>query len=432
MLGSEAVTNVLLAVATGFTDRALNVIAMSTEVDEEARSILYKAVNTDHDRSAQARRFGDALRSLGAERTLVNECYRVSFYSGDAWQELLDNRLYAFFTANSGGPPLDKWVHYFPIYDRHLARYRGSPVRVLEIGVYRGGGLELLRSYLGSGAQLVGIDIDEAARAAVDGRYQVEIGDQADPDFLRRVSEAHGPFDIVIDDGGHTMRQQIASVETLFPLLAEGATYLVEDCHTSYWPEYADQPPGTPTFVEWVKERIDDLHAFHHSQVEALEAPWRTHLGSLHVYDSVVVLEHERHLAPFSELRGTSGYINHNRDIGMLQLEMLATRDAAVVLAADATGRAAAAEGKASAESQQSNEEIRILRAELVESQAAIGRLRGDLDGIEADLGKVSDELAHTSGDLLGAWGIIQDMRRSTSWRVTGPLRRVKSVLTRR
>ena len=79
MLGSESVTNVLLAVATGFTDRARNVIAMSDEVDEAARSVLYGVLQEDADPAQQARRLGDVLRSLGADRALVNECYRVSF-----------------------------------------------------------------------------------------------------------------------------------------------------------------------------------------------------------------------------------------------------------------------------------------------------------------------------------------------------------------
>jgi hypothetical protein len=432
MLGSESVTNVLLAVATGFTDRARNVIAMSDEIDEAARSVLYAVLQEDADPAQQARRLGDVLRSLGADRALVNECYRVSFYVGDDWLKLLDNRLFAFFTANSGGQPLDKWVHYFPIYERHLASYRGRAVRVLEIGVYRGGGLELLRSYLGPEAYLVGIDIDQAARAAVRGRCPIEIGDQADPDFLRKVAAEHGPFDVVIDDGGHTMRQQVTSVETLFPLLADGASYIVEDCHTSYWPEYADQPGGAPTFIGWLKDRVDDLHAYHYSEAETLAPPWQTRLGGLHIYDSVVVLDSAPRIPPFSELRGTKEFINHNRPVGSLQLEMLATRDAAIAQVAGAEARAADAETLLAGDAQRFDEEVRILRGELGDSQDSIARLRVDLDGIEADLSRVNDELAHTSGDLLGAWGIIQEMRRSSSWRITGPLRRLKSVLTRR
>lgn len=432
MLSSESVTNVLHALATGHTDRAVNVVAMSDEVDEDARAVLWPALVEDHDPSAQARRFGDALRSLGAERHLVNECYRVSFYAGDDWKRLSGNPLFAYFTANRGGKPLDKWVHYFPVYERHLAPHRGLPVRVLEIGVYRGGGLDLVQHYLGPDARLVGIDIDEVAASAVGDLYPVEVGDQQDPEFLLRVAEKHGPFDIVIDDGGHTMRQQIVSVETLFPLLNDGGTYVIEDCHTSYWPEYADSDPEGQTFIGWLKDRVDDLHAYHHSRAQNVAAPWQTSLGGVHVYDSIVVLDRERRSPPFSELSGTKEYINYNREVGALQLELLATRDASLARAAEAEAReaqaVAAAEAGAAqlaADGQVAREELRILRGELVDAQERVGQLR-------ADLGSADQELTETRSKLLGSWGIIQEMRRSASWRATAPLRRVKSILTRR
>jgi cephalosporin hydroxylase len=425
VLGSDALSAVLLAIVTGHTDRAVNVVATSTEVDEEARAALWAVLLESNRRSEQARRFGDALRSLGAERSLVNECYRVAFYTSEAWKALSINPLFAYFTANRAGDPLDKWVHYFPIYERHLSRYRSRPVRLLEIGVYRGGGLELLRHYLGPEASLVGIDNDEEARFAVGDRYPVELGDQADPAFLARVVEAHGPFDIVIDDGGHTMNQQIASVETLFPLLNEGGTYLVEDCHTSYWPEYADGSPGGLTFVGWVKARIDDLHAHHYSLALDLEAPWQTHLAGLHAYDSVVVLDKARAPAPFSELSGTGEFIGFNRDVSLLQLEMLASRDAALARSAEADARAEQAISQAAAASDEAREEVRVLRGELVDAQQTAAQLQADFETTRV-------ELESTRGDLLGSWGIIQEMRRSRSWRITAPLRRMKSLVRRR
>jgi hypothetical protein len=414
VLGSESVANVLLALATGYTDRAVNVVAMSDELDEGARGILWAALVEDEDPSAQARRFGDALRSLGAPRPLVNECYRVSFYSGTEWQRLSGNQLFGFFTANRAGRPLDKWVHYFPIYDRHLRGYRGRPIRLLEIGVYRGGGLELLHQYLGPEAHLVGIDIDEAAARAVGDRYPVEIGDQEDPEFLRRVAQKHGPFDVVIDDGGHHVRQQIVSVETLFPLLNEGGTYVVEDCHTSYWPEFADPEPDGQTFVQWLGHRIDDLNAYHYSLAQHLEAPWQMSLAGLHVYDSVVVLDKQHRWAPFSELSGTKDFIGHSREAGIVNLEYLATRQAALTRAAEAMS-----------DRQVVQEELRVLRGELVETKQRVGQLASTLDA-------VNEEFAEAQSKLIGSWGIIQEMRRSVSWRVTAPLRRVKSILTRR
>jgi hypothetical protein len=263
-----------------------------------------------------------------------------------------------------------------------------------------------LRHYLGAEAHLVGIDIDPQAAKAVANRYPVEIGDQADPEFLRRVAERHGPFDVVIDDGGHRMRQQIVSVETLFPLLNDGGTYLVEDCHTSYWQEYVDPETDGTTFIEWVKGKIDDLHAYHTSPAQHLDTPWQTTLAGLHVYDSVAVLDKQLRWPPFSELTGTKEFINYNREVGAIQLEVLATRDAVLAMEAEA------------------REELRIVRGELVEASDRVGRAQAESDAAKG-------ELAHVRGELAGSWGVIQEMRRSRSWKVTAPLRWIKSIFKR-
>jgi Methyltransferase domain len=409
VLSRSSVSSILFSIATGDTDHAVELLAATEEISDDERAVLTEAVTAGGGSAAQARRLGDALRSLAAERHLYNECYRVAFYAGDEWKALSGNPLYAFFAANRGGNPLDKWNHYFEIYDRHLAVYRGRPVRVLEIGVYRGGGLEMLRQYLGPDARLVGIDIDEVAAAAA-GNHTVELGDQADPEFLRRVAEKHGPFDVVIDDGGHTMVQQIASVETLFPLLNEGATYLVEDTHTSYWPTYADQGPDGQTFIEWVKDRIDDLNAYHHSLRREMLAPWQTHLDALHIYDSVVVLTKRRRSAPFSELAGTKEFIHYDRDTGALHLELLATRDIAVARVAKADADIA---------------RVAAVDAQLEATTAEVEVLRTELE-------RLGGEYSRTSADLLGSQQILRELRHSASWKLTAPLRRAKSFLFRR
>ncbi len=464
MLSGESVATVLYALATGFPDRAINVVAMSTKIDEPERAVLWTALTLSDDRSEQARRFGDALRSLGAPPASVNDAYRSAFYSGDAWKSLSDNPLFAYFSANRGGSPLDKWVHYFPIYERHLAAYRDSPARVLEIGVYRGGGLEMLRHYLGPTARIVGIDIDPSSRSAA-GREVVEIGDQEDPVFLTSVVERHGPFDIVIDDGGHTMRQQIRSIETLFPLLADGGVYLVEDCHTSYWTPYLDPDDPAATFVGWVKDRLDDLHAYHHSTELDLTAPWQTDLAAVHAYDSVIVLDRARRHAPFSEVAGTSDYINTGRESSIINIELMATRQVALERAReaeedaagrvadaerrireaeedaagrvadaerriheaeeDAAGRVADAEHQAREAEQDAHDEVRILRAELVAANQSAARARVDFEATK-------EELEDTSSKLLGSWEILREMRQSRSWQITAPLRRAKSIFRRR
>jgi hypothetical protein len=258
----------------------------------------------------------------------------------------------------------------------------------------------------------------------VGDRYVVELGDQEDRTFLGRVAEDHGPFDIIIDDGGHTMRQQIVSVETLFPMLNDGGTYLVEDSHTSYWPEYASGD-GEPTFISWAKARIDDLHAYHHSVDQHLSEPWQTDLDGLHIYDGIVVLDKARRVAPFNELTGGSEFIAHTREASAVHLEILATRAAALAQKEEAVAKVAEADERAAAELVGSREELRLLRSELVATKQDAADLRADLE-------TTRQELEDTTGKLAGSWGIIQEMRRSTSWKATAPLRRAKAIVRRR
>jgi hypothetical protein len=396
MFGDEAMAQILFALATGSVDEAREAIAASSELEDKARSSLLEALGTDQGPDVMARRLGDALRAHEAPRHLVNECYRVSFYAGDQWRGLSRDPLFAYFSSHRSGRPLDKWPHYFPIYDRHLRAFRGARARVLEIGVYRGGGLELLRHYLADQAVIVGIDIDQEAARVVGSDFVVEIGDQQDPEFLARVAERHGPFDVVIDDGGHSMRQQITSVEVLFPLLADGGSYIVEDCHTSYWPEYEDPDDRKQTFIGWVKERIDDLHAYHHSLEPELPPPWTTSLNGLHIYDSIVVLDKALRFAPFSELSGTSDYVDHARNTVAITVGLVAARDAAA--AARDTALEDAARVRAEA------------RATTVSLEAEVARAEGLVRESQA---------------------ILEEMRGSTSWRVTEPLRRLGSLLRR-
>jgi hypothetical protein len=60
------------------------------------------------------------------------------------------------------GRIIHKWIHYLDIYEHHFAAYRTTPVKFLEIGVFKGGSLELWRNYFGMNATIFGIDIDPA------------------------------------------------------------------------------------------------------------------------------------------------------------------------------------------------------------------------------------------------------------------------------
>src|SRR5262245_19556515 len=71
-----------------------------------------------------------------------------------------ENPLWRYFQAHTEWRGLHKWIHYFEIYHRHLAKFVGKEVRVVEVGIQSGGSLEMWMDYFGAGCRITGIDID--------------------------------------------------------------------------------------------------------------------------------------------------------------------------------------------------------------------------------------------------------------------------------
>ncbi len=109
------------------------------------------------------------------------------------------------------------------------------PVRsVLEIGV-KGGGSTSFWKAIFPDARVVGMDIKLQpwlTTPAPDGVVYVE-GDQSDKARLIEVAEAHGPFDIVIDDGSHISDHQALTMKVLLPYMTDGGFYVIEDVHAN-------------------------------------------------------------------------------------------------------------------------------------------------------------------------------------------------------
>lgn len=62
--------------------------------------------------------------------------------------------------------------------------------------------------------------------------------DQTDAHSLGGIRDKHGPFHIVIDDASHVSSLTIRSFEIIWPMLAKGGIYVVEDLHSSYHDYY--------------------------------------------------------------------------------------------------------------------------------------------------------------------------------------------------
>lgn len=215
------------------------------------------------------------------------------------------NDLEKYFTENKGGL-LHKWKHYFEIYDRHFSRFRGTHVHVVEFGVYQGGSLRMWKQYFGPKSKIFGIDINPHCKKLEEEQIEIFIGDQEDRRFLKSLRREIPKIDILIDDGGHTMKQQINTYEELFPYIDENGVYLCEDLHTSYLPRWGGGYKRPGTFIEYSKNFIDYINAWHSVETSTLRVTEFTKsVHSLHYYDSILVIEKRPIQKPFALFTGT-------------------------------------------------------------------------------------------------------------------------------
>lgn len=198
------------------------------------------------------------------------------------------NPLREYYDQYQEGPGIWKWEHYFDIYHRHLNKFRGREVCVLEIGIFSGGSLGMWRSYLGPKCNIVGVDIEPACKVYEGDRMRVFIGDQADRNFWKTLREQVPVVDILIDDGGHVPEQQIVTLEEMLPHLSPGGVFICEDVR------------GVMNqFSACVYGIADNLNAAHdgpprsdnHRIIESKPNDFQRDVLSVHLYPYVTVIE---------------------------------------------------------------------------------------------------------------------------------------------
>ena len=157
------------------------------------------------------------------------------------------------------------------------------------------------RDFWGPKSTVTFLDIDPACAALQLDGTKVEIGDQTDTAFLKRIAETYGPFDMIVDDGGHKMDHQNVSFRELWPHLKDRGLYIVEDTHTSYWPGFGGGYKAPQSFIEKCKNLIDLMHSWYTDQDDIF--PFHAAARQVHsvqFYDSLVVIEKERKQPPVS------------------------------------------------------------------------------------------------------------------------------------
>lgn len=212
------------------------------------------------------------------------------------------------FFENHEHRMIHKWMHYFEIYERHFQQFRGKDMSLLEFGVLHGGSLQMWKHYFGAQARITGVDINPRCAELAEERIEIVLGDQEDRQSLRNICLTHPKFDIIIDDGGHTMTQQITTFQELWFHLADGGVYLCEDTHTSYWPAFGGGHRKPGTFIEYTKTLLDQLTAWHSRDAALAVNEFTRSAFAVHYYDSMVFFEKRVMAPPHARMKGTPSF----------------------------------------------------------------------------------------------------------------------------
>ncbi|MBF0234776.1 MAG: class I SAM-dependent methyltransferase [Desulfamplus sp.] len=132
--------------------------------------------------------------------------------------------------------------NYLESYEKYFADFASQKIHLLELGIYKGGSLQMWRDYFTNGT-IAGLDIGDVEIDDPTGRIHVYKGLQQDKNILDKIRKETAPdgFDIIIDDASHIGELTRLSFWYLFDNhLKPGGMYVIEDWRTGYWDKWPD------------------------------------------------------------------------------------------------------------------------------------------------------------------------------------------------
>lgn len=150
----------------------------------------------------------------------------------------------------------DKSPHGFMAeYEKRIGHLRNEPITLLEIGTWDGRGLRAFREYFPNGT-IIGMDINPQWTPKPEDNVVLIKGDQREVEDLLKVA-ALGPYDFIIDDGGHLPDEHITSFTFLWMYVKPGGWYVIEDSFTLFndcWTKAEDR-----TILDVIRDELSEL-----------------------------------------------------------------------------------------------------------------------------------------------------------------------------
>jgi hypothetical protein len=180
--------------------------------------------------------------------------------------------------------------NYCDIYEQYFAPYKDEPIKFVEIGF---GGYE----YPDRGGESLSMWCEYFTQADI---HCIELHQKIYVPIdvcFHNVSQVHASVvdickgtHIVIDDGGHTAPLVTKSFELIWPVLARGGIYVIEDVETSYG-EYGNWAGGAPlgdhnhpTGINLCKWLVDNVNCKYNGAIDE-------QVKSIHFHSNVVIIK---------------------------------------------------------------------------------------------------------------------------------------------
>lgn len=166
--------------------------------------------------------------------------------------------------------------------------------RVTEIGYFEGASARMWVDWLDLldpvRAQYVSLNmVDIENKTPIEGINFIH-SDAKDPQL------ATNPFvigsDIIIDDGSHVNADIIATFKNLWPVLAPGGLYCVEDIHSSWDPYYPDSSPYPGAKGTAMQFFSDLAYSVNYDFIpNAADYGLRSDIEYVHLYKDLVIIK---------------------------------------------------------------------------------------------------------------------------------------------
>lgn len=187
---------------------------------------------------------------------------------------------------------------YIPVYEKWFDEWRNQHFTLMELGIggyddKQAGGNSLMswREYFPH-AKIIGIDIYD--KSFFDGGRIITFKcSQDDEEKLNKIIDGEGRPSIIIDDASHHSDLTIKSFEILFPQLANGGLYCIEDMHCSYYDRISslgeDFKGGNheKTSMNYFKQLTDGLNYQEAKRIMSVE---NVEIQSITFYQSLIII----------------------------------------------------------------------------------------------------------------------------------------------